>query len=697
MLHRICPRNDQVMKDDIFEDAIDKSKLHPKLRMVLNGSATVNTYRAERCASLSVVDPTLLQITKLRDPGNLPLEKSRGPKEDVSQKPSGICATVFIRLTDAQVELPEDLKSYSTAGYQDIIIAEIPLNKIEVLEKHKGILEVVMGENLVFHPPFDLAIRHNKDVRIDSLSRVPVTSRHIHKDGAGVMIGIIDVQGYDFSHPDFLDAHGKTRFAYIWDQGGDTRPAPQGYTYGAEIRAEHIDAALAAAPKIGLAAYELEPQSQMTRSSHATHVAGIAAGTTGVAPGTTIVGVSLSLAAEQLDKRQSFFDSTRLAHAIEYILEKAQAANAGSGMPVVINISLGTNGHAHDGSSPIAQWIDSNFTKPGRCICVAAGNAGQDAPSKPGDLGFLSGRIHTGGVLPAAGLSKNIEWIVAGGGIADLSENELEIWYSMQDKFAVSLRPPGSSDWIGPVEPGQFIENKHLDNGTFVSIYNERYAPANGDNYIACFLSPPLSALGTGGVEAGIWLVRLHAREVRNGEYHGWIERDDPRRYGRLGVKYGWSFPSFFSKESNVDNSSVTSLGCAQRVITVGSLNEQQEAVHFSSSQGPSRDGRQKPEILAPGVAITAANGFDLSDQQWVQMTGSSMASPYVAGVAALMLAIQPNLTTAQIMGIMRRTAKPLPGSDYIWKNDAGFGAIDANACILEAAQIHIREDISHQ
>lgn len=65
-------------------------------------------------------------------------------------------------------------------------------------------------------------------------------------------------------------------------------------------------------------------------------------------------------------------------------------------------------------------------------------------------------------------------------------------------------------------------------------------------------------------------------------------------------------------------------------------------------------------------------------------MTGTSMASPLVAGVVGLMLAIAPNLTGAQIGGILRRTARPLPGADYQWRKDAGYGVIDPDAAIAE-------------
>jgi subtilisin family serine protease len=64
------------------------------------------------------------------------------------------------------------------------------------------------------------------------------------------------------------------------------------------------------------------------------------------------------------------------------------------------------------------------------------------------------------------------------------------------------------------------------------------------------------------------------------------------------------------------------------------------------------------------------------------------MASPYVAGVSALMLSLNPKLTAAQISGIIRRTSQPPTGASYAWSNDAGFGVIDAQACLAEAVRI---------
>jgi subtilisin family serine protease len=136
------------------------------------------------------------------------------------------------------------------------------------------------------------------------------------------------------------------------------------------------------------------------------------------------------------------------------------------------------------------------------------------------------------------------------------------------------------------------------------------------------------------------------------------------------------------------------SLACGMRILSVANLDFAKERVHITSSQGPTRDGRFKPDVAAPGTDIVAARGFSGPDDRWVSMTGTSMASPFVCGVAGLMLDIESDLSAAQIEGIMQRTSRPLPGASYAWINDAGFGRIDAAKCLDEAASINDRKEL---
>lgn len=667
-------------------------KVQPKLRMIANGSTTVNVLRSEQRASISVAKQSLLNtIEPQRGAEAVPVKRNELPRKvkrgSLKEISGDVLTNVFIETTDtadATRRLPGE-----DARKANLVTATVPLSEIEKIANREDVTFIEMGEPLAAPTP----IISSERAGAPSPSLRRFGSAQKHRGGRGILIGIIDVEGFDFAHPDFLDSDGNTRFVCIWDQGGDVRPSPSAqapFDYGAEFKREQLNAAIKAAPNVGVPAYELERQSQLSEGAHGTHVARIAAGNRGVCPNADIAGVLISLPDDDNDRLKSFYDSTRIAHAVDYLIDLAQKMNR----RLSINVSLGTNGHAHDGSSAISRWIDAAMSIPGRCISVAAGNAGQEIAAFEGDIGYVMGRIHTSGRVPSRDLNNNIEWVVVGNGVADISENELEIWYSPQDRFAVSVRPPGMG-WIGPVEPRQFIENKELDDGSFLSVYNELYHPTNGSNYISIYLSPFLSDEGTVGVKAGRWIVRLHGREVRDGRYHGWIERDDPHRLGRVGDREAWRFPSFFSERSNVDDSSVSSLACGRRVLSVANLDEANERINITSSQGPTRDNRFKPDVAAPGTDIVAAKGFAGMEDLWVGMTGTSMASPFVAGVAGLMLAVELRLTAARIEGIMQRTSRPLPGAVFKWANSAGFGMIDPEAYLAEAETVNVKEDLN--
>lgn len=666
-------------------------KLQPKLRMIADGDTTVNVVRAERCAGLAVERESLLKkIPPLRGPDDVPVtlrELKKKPKTPALKRITrDVLTNVFVYLRDASAKSPKVTRPHSRSG--QIIQVQAPLSEVPKLAEDPSVSYIEIAEALKAPTPTLAKLRPSAPP--PSERRFGEASRHKH--GADVLIGIIDVQGFDFSHPDFLDDHGKTRFIRIWDQGGDARPNPEGaqFSYGAEFRQEHLNAAIKASPQLGLPATDIERQSQMVEGSHGTHVASIAAGNRGICRKARIAGVLISLPREDEDRRLSFYDSSRLVDAVDYLLGLADELK----VPVSINVSLGTNGHSHDGSGAVTRWIDAALRTSGRAVTVAAGNAGQERGETEDDFGWVMGRIHSSGRVPAAGLERDLEWTVVGNGIMDLSENEMEIWFSAQDRIAVSIKPPNGG-WISPpVEPREFIQNRMLPDGTMVSVYNEVYHPANGLNCISLSLSPFFTDTDVVGVPAGTWIVRLHAREIRDGRFHAWIERDDPQRLGRVGEREAWAFPSFFTENSLVDDTTVSSLGCANRIITVANYDEAGNRINISSSQGPTRDGRPKPDVAAPGTNIVAAKGFADEADRWLALTGTSMASPYVTGVVGLMLAIEPRLTAAQIEAIVRRTARPLPGASFDWTNDAGFGVIHPDDCLEEVQLVNERKDL---
>jgi serine protease AprX len=136
---------------------------------------------------------------------------------------------------------------------------------------------------------------------------------------------------------------------------------------------------------------------------------------------------------------------------------------------------------------------------------------------------------------------------------------------------------------------------------------------------------------------------------------------------------------------------SVGSPAAASSALTVGAMADTGEGgfqLAPFSSRGPTLDGRIKPDVVAPGVAITSArrgSGYE-------PRSGTSMAAPFVAGVAALMLDANPALTPQQLKELIMGTAidwgrggdNTVPGTGGP-DIDYGAGRLDAYAAVRTA------------
>ena len=118
---------------------------------------------------------------------------------------------------------------------------------------------------------------------------------------------------------------------------------------------------------------------------------------------------------------------------------------------------------------------------------------------------------------------------------------------------------------------------------------------------------------------------------------------------------------------------SVKSPGSCAKIITVGCADTTTEKIKVAdfSSRGPIFD-IVKPDLIAPGVDITSLAN---SKEFLTQMTGTSVSTPFVAGVAALLLQRNPFLTPNQIKAIIMYSAQHLDCEP----NDCGMGFLDAS------------------
>ncbi len=537
---------------------------------------------------------------------------------------------VLARVRNPTVDVP-GLKTVRVIG--DIVTGTVNINDLEGVRGDPNVISLKGARKV--RPELRFSVPEIRATQQQLTDVLPGTLGAVN--GEGVIVGVVDY-GCDFVHNNFRNADGSTRILFLWDQGsgGATSLSPDGFPYGREFNAEGINEALRQADPYQHLAYL--PGS----SAHGTHVLDIAAGNgratgvAGVAPKADIIFVHVS--ANDLAGEGSFGNSRNLLEAVDYIFTKANAL----GKSAVVNISLGTNGGPHDGSTPVEKGLDHFVELPGRAVVVAASNSWAD-------------RIHTSGNI-APGQEIRFGWNIP---LGSITPRELEIWYSGSDILEATLIDP-SGEVVGTFKVGTTtaIKVEGQDAGV---VFHRQKDPNNGDNQIDIILGPRLMS--------GIWEVALTA-EGSAVDFHAWVERDD-------------SSQSSLSDSDANSSCTIGSISCGKKTLVVGSYDATVPGRDISafSSEGPTRDLRQKPELSAPGHGIMAAKSFSqTSTAKW----GTSMAAPHVAGLVALLMhAAGHPLTIEQIRETLIGIARLSPPSGPGWNPRYGQGRIDAAAAIL--------------
>ncbi|MCD6126014.1 MAG: S8 family peptidase [Thaumarchaeota archaeon] len=459
-------------------------------------------------------------------------------------------------------------------------------------------------------------------------------------NGSGVVIGIIDT-GIDYRHPDFWFPNGSTKILSIWDQTIDGKP-PRGFKYGYECSRWEIEAMKC-------------PERDET--GHGTHVASIAAGTglasyKGVAPGAYLIVVKTGYPV--CGGLKWFMEEDKILDGISYIVEKAREL----GLRPIINLSLGSDNGGHDGHTPLEKVIDE-LTDEGVIFVVAAGNSASDQIHSMGDLA-ITGEVE-------------VKWVL------QPATKELDLSYVTEpdDEVRFSLKTP-----YGTIE-GKEVENYRI--GNLVVNITLNYYDSGRD-----------------------WEITVRSVEG-DLSTHGWAMMIEPIKLNGTAVWHSWisSDTCSFSRERfiagngyNITESyTVTVPATAKKAIAVGGYVSKSSwymdgklvssglklgrLLHFSG-RGPSRDGRIKPDLAAPGSVIVAAkpienfsSSMNFSDY-YTARHGTSMAAPHVTGVIALMLQLFPNASFDQIYNALTYSAR---WEDFMGKrpsNDWGWGKLDA-------------------
>ncbi len=584
----------------------------------------------------------------------------------VKQQGKVTYTNVFIKLEDdCDIQVLKDsfgVRIKTMLPTLQLMTASVPADYLEKLAMYPGVEKVELG----------LPVTQNMDnaraaTQVDKVQQ-GLELPNAYK-GKNVVIGIID-GGFQYDHLNFYDSLGNLRIkrvldANITDEDGNYA------TF--ETEADIIEKK-----------YDYHASSQET---HATHVAGIAAGSYtgnnyyGVAPETELVFVSADNS-----------NNTSILDGIKYVYDYAESV----GKPAVVNMSLGSHVGPHDGTSFFDQACDE-LQGPGRLLVGSAGNEGDSPIHIAKDFNATDSVLQT-----------FLELTAGTYGVIDLWGNPGEA-FSIEPvgyKFGIDNQEIPITD--APINASQNSENtfslKNVTGGSndAIAIYT-RYDETSGkaNDYVIAGITrnSPLYAVGlkitsTKGTVHG-WATNctLSSKDVK-----GWTNGDANHTVGEIGGtgKRIISVGAYVSK-----NNFTNALGQSMTATS-----ERLDSIATFSSMGPTVDGRMKPDITAPGCLLISSytdktsSLFSTYRQMVVSrdenayygaMQGTSMSAPFVTGVLATWLEAKPDLTPEEVRNVLRSTSisdqytgSTENGENYTW----GYGKINSWAGIREIIKL---------
>ncbi len=469
--------------------------------------------------------------------------------------------------------------------------------------------------------------------------------------GRGVAIAIID-SGIDFRNPDFVtyDAQGRptSRLLYLWDTTSDTfdRSAegskpPLIYPNGTSIGTLYTRAQLTADLR---STVKRIPSTDL--NGHGTACAGIAAGngnndrgakgmkrteTIGVAPEADLIGI-------RIGKGEDAPENSYLLNAAVGWLDKAVGM-----MPLVVSYSLGGHRGGHDGQLIAERELSARFPHRlrSRAIVAVAGNEGTED-------------FHSEVTFSGKNAATLVRWQTP-------EDNNLDLYLNSSDDDML-IAPAGKTQleiaggWTNPFTH-QFVATVKVKAGSGgLWIYDESGNKNTAHIYMrdATFSSDVVSyntLVGTPGTADNVLTI---------GSYD-WNDSFD-----LSSGQYSFHDTCGYKKS-----------------LLIGSLS-------CYSSPGYSRNGKIKPEIISPGEWFTASyakttDGSGVGTDwivdhtgNFVAMNGTSAATPYTAGIIALMFQKRPSLTFGEIRRLLTTNASssdlvtgPVPNPYW------GYGKLD--------------------
>ena len=550
-----------------------------------------------------------------------------------------------------------------TAKYNGFYTAKIPDGvTAQTLKAIEGVEHVSPALTLVTCSDSVRYFSHVDDVHSGTNLDMPYT-------GKDVIVGVIDC-GFDFNHINLCDTYGSPRVKAVYMPLDNSGAQPV-------VNHRLLPGSCYETPSQIIALTTDDPA-----TTHGTQTAGIAAGGYrgngwhGIAPEADIVVCGMP---------EGELTDVRVANCISYINDYATR----KGKPCVVNLSLGSNVGAHDGTSYLNR-VFNQYAGPGRVFVVSAGNDG-DVPVS----------VHAS----ITGREDTVTTLLSGYSGGVVYSGFVNAW-SLKDK-PFNTRMIVMNRWTGQV------------------LYRSRALGATSAGVSGVFTTDNDSILA----EYCVGSVEVQGAIEANGRPSSLCELKIRSRSPNyvLGFQYFTSSATDLSiwtsqyayfrdygfswVESGSASGSISDLATCDSVISVGSYNSRETVplrdgtilfrnrstpteLSYYSAYGPDENGINRPDVCAPGsVVISSANRYDIEapnmmywqpsayvggvEYPYCPDLGTSMSAPVVTGAVALWMQANPNLSTADVRDVLkhssRRDVQVIHGDPARW----GYGKLD--------------------
>lgn len=463
--------------------------------------------------------------------------------------------------------------------------------------------------------------------------------------GAGVVMGFIDT-GIRYELNVFRREDGSSRIMSIWDQTIQDGEPPEGFLYGTEYTRADIDQALQTEDPL-----RLVPSTDT--DGHGTQMASVAAGSIidqgltfrGAAPQTDIAVVKLKEAKPYLKEYYLVADDAAayqendIMEAVSYLERMAIALHR----PVVIVLGIGTNLGSHNGTSPLASYLNSVARRRSRAVVVCGGNEGDKEHHYE----------HTVPDTVEIRVPENTKGFC------------MELWGTLPDIYAIRLRSPGGE--TSPEIDFRSREDRVIDfifEMSVITVSNLIVERDAGEQLVFFRFEDPTP---------GIWNLQVYLAEGQKGmgTFHIWLPI----------TEFLAQNVTFLAPSPDV---TLTEPSNAERIITISAYNGLNGSWFMESGRGYTKSGVIKPDLAAPGVQVPTALGT---------VTGSSMAAALSAGCVAQFMewaVVDGNAPTVESRGIKSFLIRGADRSENIVYPDNrwGFGKLDINGTFETLARL---------